>query len=173
MFLYFTLVFAALPFANAGEGVGKAGLRGGGKASLHGDDDAGSPYLLPLHREMVPVRQNGKVVSFKAAYSGKVSVGGAVGQEFSVVFDTGSGHVVVPSLTCDSATCIKHQRYNITKSPEALPVNSDGGEVPEDELCDQATIGYGTGSVTGEFVQESVCLGPAKPAGTLGFKSAG
>lgn len=175
MFLCLTFVFAALPIATAGDVGGNAGLRGvaSGKADLQQGDVAGSPYLLPLHREQIPVRQNGKVVSFKTTYSGKISVGGGAGQEFSVVFDTGSGHVVVPSLTCDSATCLKHHRYNISKSPKALPVNSDGQKVPDDELCDQATIGYGTGSVTGEFVKESVCLGPAKPAAdTRSLKSA-
>jgi len=163
---YFAHILAALAFANAHD---TAGSNGGSKsagsaedASL-GEDEAGSPYLLPLHREMVPVHQNGQVIAFKTAYAGKISVGSPVAQEFSLVFDTGSGHIVLPSLSCESATCMAHQRYNITKSPKAVAVNADGETVPDDELCDQATIGYGTGTVTGEFVHESVCLGPAQP----------
>jgi len=127
------------------------------------EDEGGSPYLLPLQRETVPVYQKGKIVSLKTTYSGKISIGSPASQEFSVVFDTGSGHVVLPSLACDSATCLAHRRYNITDSPKALPVNADGSTVPDDDLCDQATIGYGTGTVTGEFVDESVCLGPPQP----------
>lgn len=149
--------------------VGNSALRG--HAVPVAEDEAENPYLLPLQRETVPVRKNGLVVALKTAYSGKVSVGG---QEFSVVFDTGSGHVVLPSATCDSNTCLAHRRYNITNSPKAWPVNADGGLVPEDDLCDQATIGYGTGSITGEFVHESVCLGPAQPqAKTLSLKGVG
>merc|ERR1719272_2580739 len=84
-----------------------------------------------------------------------------------MVFDTGSGHVVLPSSNCEDATCLAHQRYNITNSPDAWAVNADGSKVPDDELCDQATIGYGTGTVTGEFVHDSVCLGvPAQPEAT-------
>lgn len=132
------------------------------KSKQKHDNEAGTPYLLPLHRETVPVLQNGKVVSLKTAYSGKVSIGGPTAQEFSVVFDTGSGHVVLPSLDCEDKVCLQHQRYNISKSPKAWPVNSDGEKVPDDEECDQVTIGYGTGQVTGEFVHENVCLGPAQ-----------
>lgn len=154
------LVFALVIFLAIGQAAaaGNSALRGHGVPAV--EDDAGNPYLLPLQRETVPVRKDGLVVALKTAYSGKVSAGG---QEFSVVFDTGSGHVVLPSASCDSNTCLVHKRYNITKSPKAWPVNADGGPVPEDDLCDQATIGYGTGSITGEFVHESVCLGPAQP----------
>jgi len=138
-----------------------ASAKSGLKLKARGAEDeaVSDPYLLPLRRETVPVHKNGQVVSWKTAYSGKVSVGG--GQEFSVVFDTGSGHVVLPSTGCDGASCLAHKRYNITKSEEGVAINSDGSKVPEDELCDQVTIGYGTGSVTGEFVQDSICLGPA------------
>jgi hypothetical protein len=40
-----------------------------------------------------------------------------------------------------------------------VAINSDGTRVPEDEMCDQVTIGFGTGEVTGEFVRDKVCLG--------------
>jgi hypothetical protein len=123
---------------------------------------AGNPLLLPLNRETVPVLQDGKVVSLKTAYYGAVSLGGPKLQEFSVVFDTGSGHVILPSLECSSDTCKAHRRYNISNSPKAVPLNADSEPVPEGELGDQVTIGFGTGSVTGEFVRESVCLGPAE-----------
>jgi len=177
MYLYIVLALSALALgdthdvANGNGALRKSGSTKGKRAA---EDKAGTPYLLPLHRETVPVIQNGQVVSLKTAYSGKIAVGGSMAQEFSVVFDTGSGQVVLPSLSCDSDTCLAHQRYNITKSPKAWPVNADGTEVPDDELCDQATIGYGTGSVTGEFVHESVCLGPGQPeAKTLSVKSVG
>mmetsp|Transcript_48981 Transcript_48981/g.90748 ORF Transcript_48981/g.90748 Transcript_48981/m.90748 type:complete len:483 (-) Transcript_48981:34-1482(-) len=117
------------------------------------------PHLVSLRREAIPVLQNGKVASYKTAYSGAVKVGHPVAQEFSVVFDTGSGHVVLPSSQCEESPCTEHRRYDMAASTTAKPVNADGSFVPEDELCDQVTIGYGTGSVTGEFVKESVCIG--------------
>jgi hypothetical protein len=162
MCLYLTFALSIAAIGNAGNST--SSLRGpsAAKGKHAAEDDAGAPLLLPLYRETVPVHQDGKVVSLKTAYSGKISIGSPVSQEFSVVFDTGSGHVVLPSLSCDSATCLAHRRYNITDSPKAWPVNADGTTVPDDELCDQATIGYGTGSVTGEFVHEAVCLGAAQ-----------
>jgi len=118
------------------------------------------PRLVPLVRESMPVRRNGETVSFKTSYSGVISIGQPA-QDFRVVFDTGSGHVVVPSSACTNETCLMHRQYNISKSSTALAINVDGQPVPPDELCDQVTIGYGTGKVTGEFVREQVCLSGA------------
>jgi hypothetical protein len=116
------------------------------------------PFLVPLTRESVPVIRNGATVSYKTSYSGLISIGSPA-QEFRVVFDTGSAHVVVPSSTCTNQTCLEHRRYEVAKSNSALTINVDGSAVPEDELCDQVTIGYGTGVITGEFVRERVCPG--------------
>lgn len=116
-----------------------------------------SPYLVPLTRESIPVRRNKQIVSYKTSYSGLVSIG-TPQQDFRVVFDTGSGNIVVPSSDCKADTCTEHQRYNISKSSTALAVNADGAPVPADELCDQVTIGYGTGKVVGEFAREKICL---------------
>uniref|UniRef100_A0A7S1SBJ0 Peptidase A1 domain-containing protein n=1 Tax=Alexandrium catenella TaxID=2925 RepID=A0A7S1SBJ0_ALECA len=119
------------------------------------------PRLIPLTRESVPVRRNGETVSYKTSYSGVISIGRPA-QEFRVVFDTGSGHVVVPSASCTNETCLMHRQYNIANSKTALAINVDGQPVPPDELCDQVTIGYGTGKVMGEFVREQVCLGESE-----------
>jgi len=58
-------------------------------------------------------------------------------------------------------TCIEHRRFDASKSKSASLINADGSAVPDDELCDQVTIGYGTGTVTGEFAKEKVCPGGA------------
>mmetsp|Transcript_80308 Transcript_80308/g.231998 ORF Transcript_80308/g.231998 Transcript_80308/m.231998 type:complete len:544 (+) Transcript_80308:98-1729(+) len=116
------------------------------------------PILVPLRRESVPVVRNGKTISFKTSYSGKISIG-RPSQDFRVVFDTGSGHVVVPSTACMSESCLVHAQYNMTASSTCTAVNVDGTVVGPEELGDQATIGYGTGKVTGEFVREQVCVG--------------
>jgi len=128
---------------------------------------AGEPYLVELRRESVPVRRQGEIVSHKTSYSGVLSVG--VGeqppQEFRVVFDTGSGHVVLPSQECHSESCLVHRRYDMNASSSATAINADGSTVPAGELCDQVKIGFGTGSVTGEFVRDTVCLGSASAGG--------
>jgi len=126
--------------------------------------DRSAPYLIALRRESVPVKRRGKVVSFKTSYSGIINVGQPVPQEFRVVFDTGSGHVILPSIECMSEGCASHRRYNMKASGSAVPINLDGVPVPVGELCDRVTIGFGTGSVKGDFVREVVCLGQAERA---------
>lgn len=123
---------------------------------------AGStPFVIPLRRESVPVKRRGKVVSFKTSYSGLVGVGSPYPQLFRVVFDTGSGHLVLPSAECASESCLLHLRYNQSASASAVPVNVDGSVVQPGEPCDQVNIGFGTGKVKGEFVRDTVCLSKA------------
>lgn len=121
----------------------------------------GRPFLLPLRRESVPVKRRGQVVSFKTSYSGIMHVGSPKPQEFRVVFDTGSGHVILPAKECESDSCLEHRRYSMRKSRSATAINMDGSRVLPGGECDQVTVGFGTGEVTGEFVRERVCLGPS------------
>jgi len=118
------------------------------------------PIMIPLRRESVPVRRQGKVVSFKTSYSGLINVGSPIPQEFRVVFDTGSGHILIPSIDCHSEACEVHEKFNKSASESAVAINTDGTRVPKGDMCDQVTIGFGTGEVTGEFVRDRVCLGP-------------
>jgi len=127
----------------------------------------GGPSLIKLQREVYPVHSAGKVVALKASYSGVIRVGYPHEQEFRMVFDTGSGHVVLPSSSCEAVACLKHRRYNVSASPSGSAVNLDGSTVPEGNLSDQVTIGFGTGKVVGEFFHDSVCLGAAAPGGGL------
>jgi len=133
----------------------------GQSPAVHEDEAPapGQPMMITLRRESVPVKRQGKVVSFKTSYSGIIGVGAPVPQPFRVVFDTGSGHVVVPAATCESDACLVHQRFNMSASETAVPINADGTAVPDGELCDQVDIGFGTGQITGEFVRDKVCLG--------------
>mmetsp|Transcript_9084 Transcript_9084/g.15700 ORF Transcript_9084/g.15700 Transcript_9084/m.15700 type:complete len:743 (+) Transcript_9084:2-2230(+) len=117
------------------------------------------PFLIKLHRESVPVRRQGRVASFKTSYAGYIHIGSPP-QEFKVVFDTGSGHIIVPAIECMSEACRVHRRYKSRESSTSLPINADGSIVQEGEPTDQVSIGFGTGEVTGEFVQEKICLGP-------------
>jgi hypothetical protein len=122
-----------------------------------------APHLIPLRRETVPVKRKGKVVSFKTSYSGVISIGQPVPQSFRVVFDTGSGHLILPSVECGSEACLVHKKYNQSASSTAVPINADGSVVAPGKTCDQVNIGFGTGKVKGEFVRDMLCLGEPTP----------
>lgn len=127
------------------------------------DLPAGKAYPIldvPLRKQYVPVLRNGKTVAYKTAYFGPVSVGGPERQTFTVVFDTGSGHFILPSTSCFSETCTQHRRYNRAESLLAVDIEYDGTLIHPDAVeRDQVAIAFGTGEVTGEFVREMVCLG--------------
>lgn len=95
----------------------------------------------------------------KTAYFGSLSVG-TPAQTFSVVFDTGSGNLLVPADDCDSVACMQHRKFVQEKSSTSREVTCDGkplkfGQVPDDEV----TITFGTGEIWGRCVEDRVCLG--------------
>jgi len=114
---------------------------------------------IPLDKQYVPVVRNNKTVAYKTAYFGKVFLGLPSPQNFTVIFDTGSGHFFVPSATCDTETCRSHSRFDRGLSASAVDLDHSGAAVAADaKTRDQVAIAYGTGEVTGEFVRETVCL---------------
>eukprot|EP00747_Dinoflagellata_sp_TGD_P193225 gnl/TRDRNA2_/TRDRNA2_59118_c0_seq1.p1 gnl/TRDRNA2_/TRDRNA2_59118_c0~~gnl/TRDRNA2_/TRDRNA2_59118_c0_seq1.p1 ORF type:complete len:429 (+),score=62.28 gnl/TRDRNA2_/TRDRNA2_59118_c0_seq1:88-1374(+) len=114
---------------------------------------------VPLNLHKVPVMHDGQVVATKTAYSGVISLGSPRRQDFHVLFDTGSGNLLLPTVDCTSDSCLQRRRYNMSDSTTALAVNLAGAPASEGDQCEQATIPFGTGSLTGELVQERVCLG--------------
>uniref|UniRef100_A0A9L0IEJ4 Pepsin A n=1 Tax=Equus asinus TaxID=9793 RepID=A0A9L0IEJ4_EQUAS len=79
-------------------------------------------------------------------YFGTISIG-TPAQEFTVIFDTGSSNLWVPSVYCSSLACSDHNRFN-----------------PEDSSTYEATsesvsITYGTGSMTGVLGYDTVRVG--------------
>mmetsp|Transcript_15727 Transcript_15727/g.46654 ORF Transcript_15727/g.46654 Transcript_15727/m.46654 type:complete len:474 (-) Transcript_15727:29-1450(-) len=122
-----------------------------------------TPALLsiPLQKQYVPVQKDNKIVAYKTAYFGTVTVGAEEPrQSFTVVFDTGSGHLILPSTACKSETCTKHRQYSRATSKSAVDVEYDGTLIRPDAVeRDQVAIAFGTGQVLGEFVREDVCVG--------------
>lgn len=116
------------------------------------------PHLVKLRRESVPVLRLGKIASYKTSYSGLLHVGHP-SQEFRVVFDTGSGHLVLPAVECMSESCQVHRTYNVSASTSSEAINLHGGLVFAGETSDQLSINYGTGTVLGEFVRDTLCFG--------------
>merc|ERR1719409_14146 len=114
---------------------------------------------IPLEKQYVPVIRNGKTVMHKTAYFGTISLGVPVAQDFTVVFDTGSAHLFVPSSKCRSEPCLGHRTYERSKSQSAVDIDHDGHETQLDaEERDEVAISYGTGEIEGEFVREMVCM---------------
>lgn len=131
-----------------------------------------SPLAKPLkvHLERVKARLN----SPATFYVGKVTVGhpaeGEAPQELTVVFDTSSGHVLVPHEHCKSSACLEHVRYSERKSTTSMDVNVDGkavdqghrfarhGLVRQGIAVDftQADLGHGTAKSV--VVRDNVCM---------------
>ncbi|XP_006899361.1 PREDICTED: chymosin-like [Elephantulus edwardii] len=78
-------------------------------------------------------------------YFGKISIGNPP-QEFTVVFDTGSSDLWVPSVYCNSDACQNHQRFNPTKSSTFQNMGRP------------LSIQYGTGSMQGFLGYDTVTV---------------
>jgi hypothetical protein len=94
----------------------------------------------------------------KTAYYGEVQVG-SPRQSFVVVFDTGSGNLMVPSTYCQSNACTMHQRFNRANSGTAKDIQADGSHAAKGAPRDQITVTFGTGEISGVFIQDDVCIG--------------
>uniref|UniRef100_A0A452HSL2 pepsin A n=1 Tax=Gopherus agassizii TaxID=38772 RepID=A0A452HSL2_9SAUR len=79
-------------------------------------------------------------------YYGTISIG-TPAQEFSVLFDTGSSNLWVPSVYCSSTACTNHNRFN--------PSDSSTYEATNESL----SIEYGSGSMTGILAYDTVRVG--------------
>ncbi|XP_055979518.1 chymosin-like [Sorex fumeus] len=78
-------------------------------------------------------------------YFGKIQIG-TPPQEFTVVFDTGSSDLWVPSVYCQSDACQNHHRFNPAKSSTFQNMHKP------------LSIAYGTGSMQGILGYDTVTV---------------
>eukprot|EP00747_Dinoflagellata_sp_TGD_P101953 gnl/TRDRNA2_/TRDRNA2_168513_c0_seq5.p1 gnl/TRDRNA2_/TRDRNA2_168513_c0~~gnl/TRDRNA2_/TRDRNA2_168513_c0_seq5.p1 ORF type:complete len:588 (+),score=157.98 gnl/TRDRNA2_/TRDRNA2_168513_c0_seq5:86-1849(+) len=90
-------------------------------------------------------------VVHKTAYWGEISVG-TPAQPFKVIFDTGSGNLILPSSNCDGAGCKPHKKYNSKASTTSSFVTNEKGE-------SSSEITFGTGQIEGDFFKDKMCIG--------------
>ncbi|XP_004446527.1 pepsin A [Dasypus novemcinctus] len=76
-------------------------------------------------------------------YFGTIGIG-TPPQEFTVIFDTGSSNLWVPSVYCSSPACTNHNRFNPQQSSTYQAAN------------EAVSIAYGTGSMTGILGYDTV-----------------
>lgn len=124
------------------------------KAPTCGDGIQNKVFTVEIERQQESAHKSGE----RNAYFGTINVGSPA-QPFKVVFDTGSGHLIVPSMYCHTETCKAHRRYKRSASSTARDIDWNGTLVAPNEPRDQITIAFGTGDVTGVFVEDIVCLG--------------
>eukprot|EP00746_Dinoflagellata_sp_MGD_P091091 gnl/MRDRNA2_/MRDRNA2_36058_c0_seq1.p1 gnl/MRDRNA2_/MRDRNA2_36058_c0~~gnl/MRDRNA2_/MRDRNA2_36058_c0_seq1.p1 ORF type:complete len:481 (-),score=65.51 gnl/MRDRNA2_/MRDRNA2_36058_c0_seq1:13-1356(-) len=94
----------------------------------------------------------------KTAYFGEIAIG-TPPQVFSVVFDTGSGNLLVPGKACHSEACSAHDQFDPHISSTATEVNCDGSKIPAGDIGDQVTINFGTGHISGICFEDQICVG--------------
>merc|ERR1719310_1627879 len=76
-------------------------------------------------------------VVHKTAYWGSMSIGSPP-QPFKVIFDTGSGNLIIPSSECSVPGCQPHRKYNRRSSTTSAAVENEKGE-----RCSEITFGTG------------------------------
>jgi hypothetical protein len=94
-------------------------------------------------------------------YYGEVMVG-TPPQKFVVIFDTGSGHLMVPSVKCDSPACKKHKRFMANASSTYVPIGwADDPLTPatDDNERDTMVVNFAMGDAVGQYARDRVCLG--------------
>jgi len=124
-----------------------------------GASDAQGTFTVKLQRQRYPLYDDLEgITQQKSAYYGNVSIGSPP-QVFEVVFDTGSGHLIIPSAGCRDATCRAHRRYSALSSVTSNAISSHGEIVDRTGDRDQIEVGFGTGHVVGLFIRDKVCLG--------------
>lgn len=96
-------------------------------------------------------------IHHKTAFFGSMTIG-TPPQEFSVVFDTGSGNLMVPGSDCHDTACSKHHQFKMSQSKTSQRVGCDNGGPG---VSDMVSVTFGTGEIEGQCFKDQLCVGHA------------
>jgi len=82
-------------------------------------------------------------------YVGTITVGNP-GQDFDVIFDTGSSNLWINGDECQSASCLAHRRFVSSKSSSYRRLDTE------------MNVQFGTGEIDGNLAQDTFQLGPVQ-----------
>jgi len=125
---------------------------------------------IPLKKSTKPVfLQSNAITRAKMVhatqYYGEITVG-TPPQPFKVIFDSGSGHLLIPSQECEDPACHGHKRYNASGSSTGTQIGwSDEPLKPidaDDDDRDVSTIFFASGSAAGKFARDQVCVSESR-----------
>mmetsp|Transcript_121425 Transcript_121425/g.344030 ORF Transcript_121425/g.344030 Transcript_121425/m.344030 type:complete len:419 (-) Transcript_121425:146-1402(-) len=153
--------FAALAMLSWGPLEAAAASLATARGLAQAQTQASMSVSLSLRRNMHTLQKTEKM-----AYFGRVAVGSPP-QEFVVVYDTGSGNLIVPQRSCTSRACMNHKRFDQNLSSTAEPMNCDGSDVPSGAETDEITITFGTGYISGHCMRDKICIGQACSKGAF------
>jgi hypothetical protein len=120
---------------------------------LSKESSLAKPLRVPLER----VKARGD--SSATFYVGKLALGQPP-QELKVLFDTSSGHVLVPHKACKSLACREHKQYSPWASTSAMDVNVNGSAVDKGHRF--ARHGLVRDGISVDFTQADLGEGEAK-----------
>jgi len=121
---------------------------------------------LRRHRRIIKPNMRGYSLLYArniyaSEYYGQLSIG-TPAQSFKMVFDTGSGNIIVPCSTCTDPACLTHSRFDSNASSTSKPIMSSDEPLlvaKEGRHRSSVTVTFGTGEMTGLFVRDRVCIG--------------
>jgi len=113
-----------------------------------------------VHNKLSAGSSMAATFTHKTAYWGEIQMG-TPPKPYTVIFDTGSGNLILPASNCDSPACKRHTQYDPSASSTSKKIEDAGGNPSAGvEMSDgHATITFGTGEVEGEFYEDQFCVG--------------
>jgi hypothetical protein len=122
----------------------------GTKIGMHREDLLFARQKLRAHHKLGHRTANAMEVIHKTAYWGTVKLG-TPAQEFKVIFDTGSGNLILPAKSCNMPGCNPHKKYNPSESSTSAAIVNERGE-------GSTEISFGTGDISGDYYKDKFCI---------------
>jgi len=87
-------------------------------------------------------------------------------QQFDVQFDISAGNVMLPSNSCKDTACLQKKHYRPRASARHINVNGSPVKARDEKrdgvALDFTVVDIGDGTVEGELIQDSFCIGAQK-----------